>query len=458
MKNNLFREIPKIDALLENDKIIQLIEETSRNTVLESIRKILENVRNGIKMGTIIELNIESILEDIIALSKEENTYNLKRVVNATGVVIHTNLGRSLISKELEKELVEVSMNYSTLEFDLSNGKRGSRYSHVEDLLCKITGAEAAMVVNNNAAAVMLVLSTMAKGKEVIVSRGQLVEIGGSFRIPEVMKLSGAKLVEVGATNKTHLYDYEREINENTGLLLKVHTSNFKMLGFTEEVPSKELTKLGHTYNIPVYDDLGSGMIVDLSEYGLLKEPTVSECIQADIDIVSFSGDKMLGGPQAGIIVGKKEYIEKMKKNQLTRALRVDKMTLIALEGTLRMYLDNRYKEIPTFEMLTRNYEDIKRMAKQFVEDVHLKTFDVHLEDDYSEVGGGSMPTEKLLTRVMTLTSERYSADELIKALRDYDIPIIARIKDNRVIFDFRTIKEEEYVIIKQCLKNLDEV
>ncbi len=456
MEKNLFREIPKIDNLLIEDRILALIEETSRNTVLESIRNTLNCVRDGIKSGIIVEIDKNAIIEDIIKFSKINNEYNLKRVINATGVVIHTNLGRSLISEELKNELLEVSTNYSTLEFDLSNGKRGSRYSHVEELLCKITGAEAAMVVNNNAAAVMLVLSTMAKNKEVIVSRGQLVEIGGSFRIPEVMKLSGAKLVEVGATNKTHLYDYEQEINENTGLLLKVHTSNFKMLGFTEEVPSKELTELGHKYDIPVYDDLGSGMIVDLSKYGLLKEPTVQECIKADIDIVSFSGDKMLGGPQAGIIVGKKKYISAMKKNQLTRALRVDKMTLVTLEGTLRMYLDEKYQSIPTFDMLTKKYEEIKSMADEFIKGFELKNFIIHLEDDYSEVGGGSMPTEKLATRIMTLQTEKMSADQLVKNLRDNDIPIIARINDDRVVFDFRTIKPEEYEIIKKCLKDLD--
>jgi L-seryl-tRNA(Ser) seleniumtransferase len=391
--------------------------------------------------------------------NKEQN--HLRRVINGTGIVVHTNLGRSSLAPDVQKDLIEVAMNYSTLEFDLDNGKRGSRYDHVEAIICELTGAEAAMVVNNNAAAVMLVLNTLAKDKEVIVSRGQLVEIGGSFRIPEVMKLSGARLVEVGATNKTHLRDYESHISEETALLLKVHTSNFKVLGFTKEVSAVELSELAHQYKIPVYDDLGSGMLIDLSAYGFKKEPTVQESISAGIDVVTFSGDKMLGGPQAGIIVGKKVYIEKMKKNQLTRALRVDKMTLAALEGTLMLYRDESkaLKNIPTLHMLTTSYEAIAEKGSLFVAKLGIQNhLDIKLEDDYSQVGGGSMPLEKLRSRVMIIKHDHLSAQAMIEYFRNYQIPIIGRIKDERVLFDFRTLAEGELEIIHQALLQLNDL
>ncbi len=281
--------------------------------------------------------------------------------------MIHTNLGRSLLAKEAIENVIKVSENYSNLEYDLKQGKRGSRYSHVEELIKKVTGAEAAMVVNNNAAAVMLALNTLCEEKEAIVSRGQLVEIGGSFRVPDVMKFSRAHLVEVGTTNRTHLYDYENNINENTGVLLKVHTSNFKIMGFTEEVSSEEMVQLGEKYKLPVMEDIGSGTLVDFSKYGFTYEPTVQSSLEKGVDVVTFSGDKMLGGPQAGIIVGKKKYIDKMKKNQLTRALRIDKMTLAALEGTLKYYIDEKeaIENIPTLNMILSSKEIHKKKSSK---------------------------------------------------------------------------------------------
>lgn len=466
MKKDLYRNIPKVDELLSGKKVVELLTNKPRSLVLSCVREIIEETRKEISLLSekdikTFKISNELIIEKIILLVNKKDRYKLKKVINATGVVIHTNLGRSLISSSLSEHLVDVSTNYSTLEFDINNGKRGSRYDHVEELLCELTGAEAAMVVNNNAAAVMLVLSTLAKGKEVIVSRGQLVEIGGSFRIPEVMKLSGAKLVEVGATNKTHLKDYTEAITEETGLLLKVHTSNFKVLGFTSEVSSKELSDFAITKNIPVYDDLGSGMLIDLSKYGLAKEPTVQECINDGIDVVSFSGDKMLGGPQSGIIVGKKKYINVMKKNQLTRALRVDKMTLAALEGTLKLYRDevSALKKIPTLQMLTKTYINISEIAESFVSELDVfDNINYKLVDDYSEVGGGSMPLEKLKTKTLVFTHKKLSPDKIVKCLRENEIPIIGRISDDQVVLDFRTISLEELIVIDKALKKLNEM
>lgn len=464
MKKELYRSIPKIDELLDNERIDILINTYSRTLVMKVINDVLNDIRK--KIGLLspeetLDVSLKEIIRTVENQTVHEDAYRLKQVINGTGVVVHTNLGRSSLAPSLREHLIDVSMHYSTLEFDLANGKRGSRYSHVESLLCELTGAEAAMVVNNNAAAVMLVLNTMAAGQEVIVSRGQLVEIGGSFRIPEVMKLSGAKLVEVGATNKTHLRDYASHITEETALLLKVHTSNFKVLGFTQEVPSADLCTLAHGLDLPVYDDLGSGMLIDLSKYGLLKEPTVQECIADGIDIVSFSGDKMLGGPQAGIIVGKKEYIDRMKKNQLTRALRVDKMTLAALEGTLKFYRDEAkaLAEVPTLQMLTKSYESISEEAALFTTKLGiLDQVTYRLEDEYSEVGGGSMPLEKLLSKVIIFTHQQMKAQDIITYLRDYRIPIIGRIKEEEVLIDFRTLTLDEQAILMEALIALDQL
>jgi L-seryl-tRNA(Ser) seleniumtransferase len=315
------------------------------------------------------------------------------------------------------------------------------------------------MVVNNNAAAVMLVLSTMAKDKEVIVSRGQLVEIGGSFRVPDVMNFSGAKLVEVGTTNRTHLYDYENNITENTGVLLKVHTSNFKIMGFTEEVSIEQLVELGRAKNIPVIEDIGSGVLIDFSKYGFIYEPTVQESIKKGIDIVTFSGDKMLGGPQAGIIAGKKEYIDKIKKNQLTRALRIDKMTLAALEGTLKYYLDEEaaVKNLPTLYMILSSKEEHKKRAQRLKNRLQksVEGLDIKLDMDYSMVGGGSMPTEKISTYVLKIKSTTKSIKQMEKSLRSNITPIIVRIYNNEIIMDIRTIFDKDFDTIVEAFKNI---
>lgn len=319
-----------------------------------------------------------------------------------------------------------------------------------------LTGAEAAMVVNNNAAAVMLVLSTMTKNKEVIVSRGQMVEIGGSFRIPEVMRWSGADLVEIGTTNKTHLADYEEAITENTGALLKVHTSNYRILGFTSEVDMKDLSDLGKAHDIPVIEDIGSGSLIDYSQFGLMKEPTVKESIDAGADVVTFSGDKMLGGPQAGIIVGKKKYVDAMKKNHLTRALRVDKMTFAALEGTLKCYLDeaNAIKNVPTVRMLSMTYDDIKLKADALYKELNgkLKEASIEIVDGESEVGGGSMPLEKMDSRLISIKHNTKSTNQFVSELRQVEVPLIGRISEDKLLLDLRTIDEKEYEYVVNAL------
>ncbi|MCK9268550.1 MAG: L-seryl-tRNA(Sec) selenium transferase, partial [Alkaliphilus sp.] len=344
-KGKILSRLPSVDELLNNERIINLLEEVPRNVVVNEVRNNLEKYRRQIlsmdeESLDKFKIDIEGIIFNIIDSSYEFMEMNLKEVINGMGTILHTNLGRALLSETIKDRVWSVAGGYSTLEIDILTGKRGIRYSHVVEIIKFITKAEDALVVNNNAAAVMLALGTMAKDKEVIVSRGELVEIGGSFRVPEVMKQSGTKLVDVGTTNKTHLWDYESAITENTAALLKVHTSNYRILGFTDSVSLKDLVELGRKNNIPVIEDIGSGVLVDLRKYGLGYEPTVQESIAAGIDVVTFSGDKLLGGPQAGIIIGKKCYIDKMKKNQLTRAFRIDKLTLVALEATLKLYLD----------------------------------------------------------------------------------------------------------------------
>ncbi|MGO1527539.1 MAG: L-seryl-tRNA(Sec) selenium transferase, partial [Senegalia sp. (in: firmicutes)] len=455
----LFRSLPKVDDILEKEKIKEALEYLPREIIIESIRDTLDKFRfdisNNIKKENLYE-NIDNISQIIIKSAKDKIKPKLKKLINATGTVIHTNLGRSLISKEIMEKVIETSSNYSNLEYDLKEGKRGSRYSHIEDIICRITGAEASLVVNNNASAVMLILSSLAKKKEVIVSRGELVEIGGSFRIPDVMKESGAHLVDVGTTNKTHEFDYEREINEETGLLLKVHTSNYKILGFTESVDLESLVEIGRKNNIPVVEDIGSGVLIDLSKYGLSYEPTVQESIEKGVDIVSFSGDKLLGGPQAGIIVGKKNLIEKMKKNQLTRALRVDKMTLAALELTLREYLDEdkAIKNIETLKMLTMNIEEIENKAKKLYDLlINIKNIKIQIKDDFSQVGGGSLPLEQIKTKVIIIKSLDKKMNKVEESLRNFNPPIVGRIKNDELYIDLRTVREDEIQVISEGIK-----
>ena len=465
-KKNLFSKLPSVDEILLAEKIKELIKQYPRELVVESIRESISEKRSEIanlKEDETLKFNIENIL-DIVTDSSAKKTklkysLSLKKVINGTGIVIHTNLGRSLLSNKVKDEIINISTRYSNLEYDIDTGKRGSRYTHLTETIKRLTGAEDVLVVNNNAAAVLLVLNTLCDNGDVIVSRGELVEVGGSFRIPSIMKLSGANLVEVGSTNKTHFKDYEEVINENTKAIMKVHTSNYKIMGFTESVDISELKNLTKKYNIPLIDDLGSGVFVDLSKYGLSYEPTVLDSIKNGADIVTFSGDKLLGGPQAGIIVGKKEHIEKMKKNQLTRVLRVDKLTICALEATFRMYLDEKkaIKNIPTLRMITYTEEEINKKAKTLYNKLMAldENFIINIVDGESQVGGGSMPLETIKSKLIEISPKNISVSYLEKKLRLSPSHIIGRIKDDKYLLDVRTIFEDEYDIIYNELKNI---
>ena len=458
-KNMLYRNIPKVDVLLENPEIVMLIENHHRDVVVDVIREEIDKLRNFIKENddvNLIEEKINNLIENIKISTEKVYSYNIKKVINGTGTILHTNLGRAIISKKHADYLSEVVTSYSNLEYNLEEGKRGERYSHFEKLICKITGAEAAMAVNNNAAAVMLVLSSMAAEKEVIVSRGELVEVGGKFRIPDVMKSSNAHLVEIGTTNKTHLEDYEDAISENTGAFLKVHTSNFKILGFTESVSIEELCKLGREKDIPVIEDIGSGVLIDLSKYGLEYEPTVQDSIKAGVDVVSFSGDKLLGVPQAGIIVGKKKYIDKMKKNPLTRAFRIDKFTATILEMIFHEYLneEDAIKNIPVLSLITKDLKEIEKNANALFNKIENleNVADINVEDTFSQIGGGSLPAERIKSKSVTIMPKNISTQSLEAKLRAGKNPVVGRISEEKLILDMRTVLEDEIDILAQKL------
>jgi L-seryl-tRNA(Ser) seleniumtransferase len=460
----LLRMLPGVDYILELSKADSFFNDIPKSVLVRTIRAVVERLRTVIiddQQGiTETKLSDSVILEEVKHSVTKVMTSNLKRIVNATGVVVHTNLGRSLLAKDAVENLMTVASRYSNLEFDLSKGMRGSRYSIVEDILCEISGAQAAMVVNNNAGAVFLCLETLSRDKKVIVSRGELVEIGGSFRIPDVMAKSGAILKEVGTTNRTYFHDYEKAIEHDTGLLLKVHKSNFSIVGFTTEVSLEGLVSLGATYQIPVMEDLGSGTFVDFSKYGLLKEPTVQESVAAGVDVVTFSGDKLLGGPQAGIIVGKKDWIDRIKKNPITRALRIDKLTLAALESTLRHYrnIEREIDSIPTLRMITLSFGHTETKAKELaklLENIGDSRMSVHLIDLFSRPGGGAFPLLKLPSKGVGVTVQGISANTVEKKMRSNEIPIIGRIEEDRFILDLRTIQDDELPIIKKAFDNM---
>ncbi len=463
-KNMIFRQLPSVEYLLESSVIKGFLLTTPRALVLRAIHYVLDELRQKINraqkeyelpdlaLGTLVD----QIRKRIITLSQP----SLRHVINATGVIVHTNLGRSLLAKRVILTFNALAGSYSNLEYDLKTGKRGSRYVHVEDILIELTGAESVMVVNNNAAAVLITLDTIAKDKEVIISRGQLVEIGGSFRIPEVMKKSGARMFEVGTTNKTTISDYEAAIVSNTALLLKVHTSNFQTVGFTEEVPLDTLVALGKKYNLPVMEDLGSGCFIDFSRYGLTKEPTVQDSVAKGADIITFSGDKMLGGPQCGIILGKEKIISAIKANQLARALRIDKLTLFALQETLSIYRDEKkaIRQIPTLRMICQSYQSVCRKAKKLLDmigRVGNSALSISLCDGFSRVGGGAMPLEEIQSRLLCISPGKLSATYIANALSGYNPPIIARLEKDQVLLDARTIQEKEIKIVAEAIKIL---
>lgn len=464
-KNDILRNIPSVDEALSFPGIKELSDKIYRPIILEGIREEIKEYRQMI-------LSLSE--EDAGNFSREKNDWeeafikkikirqepSLKKIINGTGVIIHTNLGRSLLNETVLKDFVSQAGSYNNLEYNIEKGQRGSRYDHVISTIVELTGAEDALLVNNNAAAVLLILSAFSSGGNAIVSRGELVEIGGSFRIPEIMKLSGTDLVEVGSTNKTHLSDYEDAINEETKLLMKVHQSNFKMMGFTEAVDNLDLKKLADRYDLPLYEDLGSGVFINLDKYGLSHEPTVHESVKKDVDIISFSGDKLLGGPQAGIIVGKKKYIEKTKKHQLLRALRVDKMTIFLLEETLKLYLDEKIaiKKIPTLQMMTATKDELIEKASAFMESNKNDQIKIQLKNGFSQVGGGSMPTEEIPTVLMSISIGDMTAHALEEKLRLCSDPIIGRIQDNEYLLDPRTLQDRDYPVIAKQLQHIAQV
>ena len=455
MSKQLLSQIPAINKILLLDEVKSLIQEYSEVGVKSAIKNYIDGIKQEILNEELHQVpSLENIVEVVTQIVKSEDKNSLRRVINATGTILHTNLGRSLLSQKIKENIESVAFNYSNLEFDIDNKKRGSRYVHLIDIIKKLTGAEDVLVVNNNAAAVLLTLNTLVKDKEIVVSRGELVEIGGAFRIPEIIKLSGGTPVEVGTTNKTHLKDYKNAITDNTGALLKVHTSNYKILGFTKEVSNEEISYLARENELVSINDLGSGQFVDFSKYGLPYEPTVKEVLDSGIDIVTFSGDKLLGGPQAGIIVGKKEYIERMKKNQLTRALRVDKMTLAALEATLKLYLDEKeaLEHIPTLHMISLSKDRLFAKAEVLKTVLSDLDFKITIAEDKAEVGGGSYPASYLDSVVVKLEHPRLSATDIERRLLEVEIPIITRIKDNELIFDMRTLRTREFNLVKQAL------
>jgi L-seryl-tRNA(Ser) seleniumtransferase len=459
-QNKLLRKLPKIDLVLDTLENL-LLENIPVAIVKSAIRETIDTFRVQILEGGHVELpkNKKEWNDVFLKAIEKKNRPNLQRVINGTGVVIHTNLGRSLLGSESIKALQTAGAYFTNLEFDLSTGKRGSRYSLVEEIICDLTGAEAALVVNNNAAAVLLALNTLSFHKNTVVSRGQLVEIGGSFRIPDVMERSGALMVEVGATNRTHLFDYENVIDEDTALLLKVHTSNFRVIGFTSEVSASDLVILGNKYQVPVMEDLGSGSLIDLTPWGLPKEPTVQEIVKAGVDVVTFSGDKLLGGPQAGIIVGKKDIIARIKRNPMNRALRIDKFTLASLETVLREYYDfeQALKSVPTLSMLTNASENIKKKGQRILRRlggaVKLREY-VQLKPTVSKVGGGAMPEHGLNSWALVIRPGDTSASELERWFRGLIVPLILRIEDKQMIIDLRTILEDDIPLLIDILNS----
>lgn len=460
----LLKELPKIDevlALLEkkDDKATlprPLLVDACRHAVDGMRRDILESTgapEQKPGAGRAVAMAEERI--------RSLRASSLRRVINATGILLHTNLGRAPLCGEALEEITSVSRGYSNLEFDLSTGRRGLRYDHVSEILRVLTGAEDAMVVNNNAAAVLLVLNTLSRGKEAIVSRGELIEIGGEFRIPEVMEKSGALLREVGSTNRTHLFDYESAINPGTtGMILKVHTSNFRTVGFTGEVEPAVLAELGSRHGIPLMNDLGSGCLLDLGRFGLTREPTVQDAVKSGAQVITFSGDKLLGGPQAGIILGQRPVMEKIRKNPLNRALRIDKLTLAALEATLKHYLFSKNPEehLPVLRFMTEPLDSVHRRAEELLlrlDGIGDRRFSFTARPDVSFAGGGSLPTQEFPSMVVTVQAEHMAAIEMERRLRDGDPPVIGRIQEEQVLLDVRALTDGEIDIIERIFRHI---
>ncbi len=461
---DVLRLLPSVDQVLRKPEVAGLIESYARPVVTEALREVLQEARSRVLDGGFDQNAAASQVEKRILEALEERLRikglgRLKEVINGTGVVIHTNLGRAPVAESAVADLSRLAGRYINLEYNLQRGERGSRHDLVRDLLCSVTGAEDCIAVNNNAAAVLLTLSAMASGKEVIVSRGELVEIGGAFRVPEVMEQGGARIVEVGTTNKTYIRDYKKAIGENTALLLKVHTSNYRICGFTEAVSRAELAALGRECGIPVVEDLGSGVLVNLEEYGIADEPTVQDSIKSGIDVVTFSGDKLLGASQAGIIAGKAEYIKRIAKHPLARAVRVDRLTLAVLESTLRIYAEGERacERIPVLGMLTTPMSKLQQRAERLMELLtEIKPHAaISIEKEYSQVGGGSLPLERIETRVLVIQPRQMAVNELEKGLRMAKAPVIGRIARDKFLLDVRTVFDDQLPVLAEMLTNV---
>ena len=464
-KADLFRLLPSVDELLRHPDLEMLARRQGRTGTLEAARSALEELRAEIGVGDLDEATDQSQTRPLAAIVEQELhrslAYSLRPVINATGVILHTNLGRAPLSRAALRHAAEVSQGYSNLEFDLATGERGKRDVHVDRLFAKLLNTAerevSTIVVNNNAAAVLLALNSLAEGGEVLVSRGELVEIGGSFRIPDVMAKSGAVLREVGTTNRTRVTDYEHAITERTKLLLRVHRSNFQIVGFTEQPSLEELVALGRRRNIPVLEDLGSGELFDLRNVGVRGEPMIADSLRAGVDLVTYSGDKLLGGPQAGLISGDGARVAKIRSNPLFRAMRVDKMFYAALEATLLAYLREDYDSIPALRMMRISEDELARRAEQLAQRLRSScpTLQFEVIESRSVLGGGAAPGSTLPTRVLAVKGTTMNADEICKRLRQWETPIIARVEEERVLLDLRTVEPEQEAAIVTALESL---
>ncbi len=458
----LLRTLPAIDRLLGTALLSKLESAQPHILIREAAQKVVEELRRQIldEQAPLPDLDLERVATLVAAEVARMARPSLRKVINVTGTLLHTNLGRAPLCSDALQAINEVAQGYSNLEYNLDEGQRGKRFTHVEELLCKLTGGEAATVVNNNAGAVMLALAALAGGRSALVSRGELIEIGGSFRIPDIMAASGVTLVEVGTTNKTHLKDYADALNSETALILKVHTSNYRILGFTQAVSGEELAGLAHQHDIPVLEDLGSGLLIDLTSYGLPREPTVREALQTGIDLVTFSGDKLLGGPQAGIIVGKREVLDKLRKHPMARALRIDKLTLAALEATLRLYLDpnKALAQIPTLQMLSQPASALRERCEALLPALHAMLADAAdcaIIEATATVGGGALPLAELPGWVIALTPKGLSLNEMTTRLRSCEPPVVGRIQDDRFLIDPRTLGTADEGLLLEALQQV---
>jgi L-seryl-tRNA(Ser) seleniumtransferase len=459
MAENLFRDLPSVNEILESQPICRLAALHSHELIVAAIRQELNALREGVRHGSITngQAAVEAVAARVEQRLSRELQPKLRRVINATGIVLHTNLGRAPIAEEAARAAYEAARGYLNLELDLETGKRSSRQIAIREWVCRVTGAESATAVNNNAAATVIVLRTLCPGKEVIVSRGQLIEIGGSFRIPEIMAVSGAILREVGTTNITRIADYERAIGPNTGALLEVHTSNYRVSGFTKSVPLADLVALGKARGLPVIDDIGSGALLDFARFGFAGEPVARASIAAGADLVLFSGDKLLGGPQAGIIAGRKEFIQRIEKDPLMRAFRLDKMTLAALEATLRLYLNEAaaLREVPTLRMLAVPLVELRQRAEQLA--VRIRAVEgiakVLVKEDTAYVGGGSLPDQTMPSCVLEVEAKAVSDADLAYRLRTGDPAVVGRLRDEKLVLDVRTIFPDQETALVEAIR-----